>query len=159
MLPSALGGALAAPFQGPLTDSPFQRLFYDPDNTRVETWQRLMAYGTADTSGAVARQLAKLVATGDFTSADGALDFRAAMGGIEAPVLVVAGRLDRIAPTAAVRDGYAALGGAKEWLLVSRANGTVAEYGHMDLVVGERAPEEVWSRVLDFFTRAARQEQ
>lgn len=159
MLPSAFGAALAAPFQGPLTDSPFQRLFYDPDNTRVETWQRLMAYGTADTSGAVGNQMAKLVATGDFRSNDGAIDFRAAMRGIEVPVMVVAGRLDRIAPTAAVRDGYDALGGKKEWLLISRANGSAAEYGHMDLVVGERAPDEVWSRVLDFFTRQARQEQ
>ena len=68
-------------------------------------------------------------------------------------MLVVAGRLDRVALCPAVYDAYRALGGPKEWLLISRANGAVAEYGHMDLVIGDRAPTEVWTPVLEFFNR------
>ena len=51
-------------------------------------------------------------------------------------------------------DGYRALGGPKEWLLITRGNGAKGEYGHMDLVIGERASTEVWPRVLKFFDKA-----
>lgn len=151
--PSALGALLAAPWQGAVDDGPFQRLFYDPSNTRLDVWQRLMAYGTADVSWAVARQLTGMMRDGRFTSADGSIDFRAGLKSVKTPVLVVAARKDRIALVPAVRDAYRALGGPKQWLLVSVANGARAEYGHMDLVVGEHAPQDVWAPVLDFLSR------
>jgi poly(3-hydroxyalkanoate) synthetase len=151
--PSALGAALAAPWQGAVDDGPFQRLFYDPANTRIDVWQRLMAYGTADVSFGVARQLTQMTRDGKFTSGDGKIDFRAGLAEVKTPVLVVAGRKDHIALTPAVRDAYRALGGPKEWLLVSVANGAHAEYGHMDLVIGEHAPADVWTPVLDFLDR------
>ena len=159
MVPSAFGAHVGGPILSSYTDSPVERLLYNPENVTPETWAHLLAYGTADTSGAVGLFMAGLVTRGSLTSGDGSLDFRKGLATVTTPVLVVAGRLDRLAPTAAVRDGYDALGGPKEWLLISRANGALAEYGHMDLVIGERAPDEVWSRVLDFFTRHARQEQ
>ena len=80
-------------------------------------------------------------------------DFRADMARVHTPVIVVAGKLDRVAPTPAVKDGFRALGGPKRWLLITRANGALGEYGHMDLVIGERAPAEVFRPVLDFFTQ------
>ncbi len=158
MVPSSTGAWLAAPFQGLIDDGPFQRFFYIPGNTELEAWKRLMAYGTAPVSGAVAGQLVSIIATGDFTSADGTRNFREGLHQVTTPVLVVAGRLDRVALSPAVYDAYRALGGPKEWLLISRANGTVAEYGHMDLVIGERAPTEVWTPVLEFFNRHAEKE-
>jgi poly(3-hydroxyalkanoate) synthetase len=79
---------------------------------------------------------------------------RADMAKIRTPVIVVAGRLDRIAAVPAVKDGYRALGGPKEWLLITRANGAQGEYGHMDLVIGDRAPTEVWTKILGFFSGA-----
>jgi pimeloyl-ACP methyl ester carboxylesterase len=151
MIPSDLGSHLSVPVQGMIDDGPFQRFFYNPENTKLESWQRLMAYGVAGVSTGVAQQLLKVVETTNFTSADGTLDFRKSMREIKTPILVVGARLDRIALTPAVYDGYRALGGEKKWLLISRANGASAEYGHMDLVIGEYAPEDVWSKVLDFF--------
>lgn len=151
VLPSQLGAGLAAPFQGIVDDGPFQRLFYNPESTDTTTWQRLMVSGTADTAGGVARQLLSLVSTSRFTNADGSIDFRQAMGSIRTPVLVVAAKLDRIAPTPAVKDGYRALGGPKAWRLITAANGARGEYGHMDLVIGERAGDEVFPQVLAFF--------
>lgn len=151
MIPAGLGARLSAPFQGIVDDGPFQRLFYDPHSTELEAWQRLMVYGTADVSGGTALQLISLMETGEFRSRDGKLDLRADMAKIRTPVLVVAGRLDRIAVVPAVKDGYRALGGPKAWLLVTRANGAKGEYGHMDLVIGHRAADEVWAKVLRFF--------
>ncbi len=153
MLPSQFGAQLSAPLQTVFDDGPFQRFFYNPESTRPETWQRLVVYGTADTAGGAAKQLLSLVETSRFTSADGRMDFRADMSRIRTPVIVVAGKLDRVAPTPAVKDGYRALGGPKRWLLITRANGARGEYGHMDLVIGERAGDEVFRPVLDFFTQ------
>ncbi len=150
MIPSAFGAGLASPFQS--DDGPFQRLFYNPQSTDPEAWRRLMVYGTADVAGGTALQLIELIQTGRFTSADGKIDLRADMAKITTPVIVVAARLDRIAVAPAVKDGYRALGGPKEWLLITRANGARGEYGHMDLVIGDRAPTEVWSKVLAFFS-------
>lgn len=151
LLPSQLGAALGAPFMTLVRDGPFQRFFYNPESTDPAAWQRLVVYGTADTAGGTAQQLLSLIATGRFTSKDGQLDFRADMARIRTPVLVVAAKLDRVALTPAVMDGYRALGGPKRWLLITRANGALGEYGHMDLVIGERAPDEVFRPVLDFF--------
>lgn len=154
MIPSGTGAFLASPFQGAMEDGPFQRMFYNPQSTDLETWRRLMVYGTAPVSGGAALQLISLMDGGQFQSFDGKIDLRADMAKITTPIIVVAGRLDRIAVAPAVKDGYRALGGPKEWLLITRANGSRGEYGHMDLVIGERASKEVWPKLIKFFDRA-----
>ncbi|MHB8877270.1 MAG: alpha/beta fold hydrolase [Myxococcaceae bacterium] len=154
-VPSGLASQLTAGAQTALDDGPIQRLLYNPRNVTPQTWRRLAAIGTANISGAVALQFISQVKTGAFGSADGKLDYRKDLGKVRTPVLVVAGKLDHIAITPAVKDGYRALGGEKEWLLLSEESGAQADYGHMDLVVGERAATEVWPRVLDFFDRHA----
>ena len=154
MVPSSLGSHVAAPLVGVISDGPFERFFYNSQSTDPEAWRRLMIYGTADVAGGTALQLIELVQTGKFQSADGKIDLRADMAKIRTPVIVVAGRLDRIAVAPAVKDGYRALGGPREWLLITRANGARGEYGHMDLVIGERAGDEVWSKILAFLDRA-----
>jgi polyhydroxyalkanoate synthase len=153
LIPSELGAHLSAPFQTLGEDGLFERMLYNRESTTPEAWQRLILYGTANTAGGVARQLLPLMQDGRFVSADGSRDFKAGMATIRVPVIVVAGKLDRVAPTPAVKDGFRALGGPKRWLLITRANGTLGEYGHMDLVIGERAPDEVFRPVLDFFNQ------
>ncbi len=152
-IPSGLGAFILSPLTGFIDDGPVELLLYNRSNTPHEVWGRLLAYGTADIAGGVAHQLALMASTGEFKSVDGAIDFKHDMATVKTPVLVVAARLDRTAPVPAVKDGYRALGGAKEWLLVSEANHAKAEYGHMDLVLGDRAGDEVWSKVLEFFDR------
>jgi pimeloyl-ACP methyl ester carboxylesterase len=153
---TAWGAHAVVGLQGLVDEGPFERLFYVNGNTSLESWKRLIAYGTADIASGVAAQFVALVVHGTFASADGQIDFRKDMAKVTTPVLVVAARLDRLALTPAVYDGYRALGGNKQWLLISRANGALAEYGHMDLVVGDRANTEVWTPVLQFFNRHAR---
>ena len=152
-IPSSGGAGLVNPVQTFFDDGPLERFFYNPLSTTHQTWSRLLSYGTADVAGGTAVQLLALVRTGKFASADGSIDFRRDMAKIVTPVQVVAGRLDRIALAPAVRDGYRALGGPREWVLVTRANGASVEYGHMDLVIGEKASVEVWPKVLRFLDR------
>jgi poly(3-hydroxyalkanoate) synthetase len=149
-LPSQLAARLVAPFQTLFDDDPVQRFFYNPESTLPTTWQRLVAFGVADTAAGTLRQLLPLLDDGKFTSVDGSIDFRAAMQSIRTPILVVAAKLDRVAPTPAVKDGFFALSGPKRWMLITRANGAHGEYGHMDLVIAEHADRDVFEPVLDF---------
>jgi polyhydroxyalkanoate synthase len=155
ILPLAAAAQLAPDFDPESPTNPLQLLLYNPKNTLPDTWKKLTTLGTADLSGGLALQLLRMVTDGGFNSADETIDYRKDMARIRVPVLVVAGKLDRVGTPVAVKDGYRALGGPKGWLLISEANGAEAEYGHMDLLLGERAPEEVWVKVLDFLNRHA----
>jgi hypothetical protein len=66
------------------------------------------------------------------------------MADIRIPVMFIAGAKDLLAPPAAIRVAQLALGGTTEWVLASRAQGYCADYGHADLVLGRRAPEEIF---------------
>ncbi len=149
--PSELGAHLAAPLQHSMPDGPLERLLFNPESTRVETFERLLAQGTADTAGGTGHQLVKLV-TGHFESADGSIDFRRDLQRVRTPILVVAAKLDRVAPTPAVKDAYRLIGGPKAWRLITRANGAAGEYGHMDLLLAEHAADDVWAPALQFLS-------
>ena len=41
------------------------------------------------------------------------------------------------------------------WAVIGVESGAKADYGHMDLVMGDRAKDEVWPKVLAFFDRHA----
>jgi poly(3-hydroxyalkanoate) synthetase len=153
---TAWGAHAVVGLQGISAEGPFERLFYVTGNTTLQSWKRLIAYGTADIAGGVAAQFVQLVLSSNFVSSDAQRDFRKDLAQVTTPVIVVAARLDRLALTPSVYDGYRALGGDKQWLLISRAHGAVAEYGHMDLVIGDRASTEVWTPVLQFFNRHER---
>lgn len=152
-VPMASAALLSVPIHGRVDGDPLQRLLYNPKNVTPATWRRLVAIGTGDVSGALWAQVSGMIESGRFESADRKLDYRRDMGSIRTPVIVVAGKIDRIAVPPAVKDGYRALGGPKEWFLAGEENGLVADYGHMDLVIGERASTEVWPRLLRFFDR------
>jgi pimeloyl-ACP methyl ester carboxylesterase len=153
VIPVSKLALLTLPVQGRI-DGPMERLLFNPANTQVKTWQRLIEIGTGDVATGVWFQLAQML-EGRFASADGAVDYRAAMAEVRTPVLVVAGKLDRFGTPPAVRAGYRALGGPKQWLLLGEASGTRHDYGHMDFLVGEHAAEEVWPLLLSFFERQA----
>lgn len=81
----------------------------------------------------------------------GPFAFEAQLAGIEVPVLVIAGAADRLAPPAAVAAAAAQLrGAAVRYHAMGLAQGLSAEYGHVDLLLGRRAPEEIYPRILDF---------
>lgn len=150
LLPTVALAQASLPLSGQLPDNPMDLLLYNPENVTQATWKKLIAYGIADLSGALALQMVDFIRTGRFGSADGEIDYRKDLARVRNPVLVVAGKLDRIAPPTAVRDGYRALGGPKRWKLVGEDTGAKADYGHMDLILGERAATEVWRPMLDF---------
>lgn len=94
-----------------------------------------------------------------FQSADGRTDYRASVATVDAPLLVVGGSVDALAPEAATR-AYFELARAssthpRALALFGRAHGHSAEYGHGDLVLGRRAHLEVYPVIERFLAAAA----
>jgi pimeloyl-ACP methyl ester carboxylesterase len=96
-------------------------------------------------SRAKLRQLAGWATTGTFASADGSLDYRRNLRRIETPTLVVAGACDRLATPETVAAAFEGINtSAKRVLVLGTENGLGSDYGHVDMILGRRAPDEVF---------------
>ena len=70
---------------------------------------------------------------------------------INVPVMALGGSLDRVAPPASVAAAASRLASRDvRYREMGRRFGDRADYGHVDLLVGRAAPEEVYPFVLDF---------
>lgn len=135
------------------TDGPLEKMLISYENTTPETWRRFLAVGVDDLPRGLAAQFARWLSQDRFDSRDGTVDYLAGLSKVTVPVLVVAGKIDGIAPPWAVRPAFDALGGEKRWLLLSEANGQGADYNHMDMLLGEHAAADLWGRVATFLDR------
>jgi pimeloyl-ACP methyl ester carboxylesterase len=103
----------------------------------------------------VLSQLADWIHHDAFRSLDGAVDYRAVVARLTAPVLVVGGSVDALAPlpaTEALSELVPA--GHRQLARFGVAFGHRADYGHGDLVLGRYADQEVFP-VIDAFLSAA----
>lgn len=151
---AAVPNAMLAPLTAPISPSlegPVELLVVNLENVEAAVWQRLMVVGTADMAGGVLRQFQKDIVDDRFESADGKVDYLAGLRAVKTPVLVVAGKADRIAPTDAVKPAYLSLAGDKRFFIAGTEQGFAYDYGHCDLTIGERAPEELWPELHRWF--------
>ena len=94
------------------------------------------------------RQFIHWALSGEFCSCDRSIDYRANLGRVTAPALLIAGAADRFASPDTVRFAYDHLGSEqKEYREFAARLGDTADYGHVDLIFGRHAPEEVFSPV------------
>ena len=85
------------------------------------------------------------------SSSSGPYDYEFNLGNIRAPVLVISGAVDKVATPASVRAAVERLTGSDvRWRQMGLQSGDRADYGHVDLMVGRNAPEEVYPVMLDF---------
>jgi len=83
-----------------------------------------------------------------FTRGDGLLDYSTNLDRITTPVQIFAGAGDGLTPPADVRTVYDRISSTdKEWILCGRDHGFTADFGHIDLVLGTRAPAEVFPHI------------
>ncbi|QRK05455.1 alpha/beta fold hydrolase [Archangium violaceum] len=154
-LDMGLLSSLTAPVQAWLRGNPVERFVFDTRNTPRERWRRFASCVFGELSGGVVEDFVRMSRTGRFTSREGGRDYREGLARVRVPVLVMAGEGDQLASVRAVHDGYLALGGPKAWRLLGTRTGLAADYGHVDLILGDRAPLEVWTPLLVFLERAA----
>jgi pimeloyl-ACP methyl ester carboxylesterase len=153
-LPLEAATLLTLPIHG-AWDGPIERALISFDNVDPEVWRRFIAVGADGISGGVLKQASRFVESGRLVSRDGAIDYVVRLGSARTPTLFVAGRGDNMVPAAMVRAAYDAFGGEKAYRVIGRADGARADYAHMDLLLGERAAEEVWGPLLAWLNAPA----
>jgi predicted alpha/beta hydrolase len=117
----------------------------NPENIDHPTVGRALRLALENVPRVKLQQLARWAAEGAFCSADGQTDYRAGLGSIRVPLLVIAGAADRLATPEAVGCVLDHLGAAETtYVQLGRAHGHTVDYGHVDVVLGRRAPEEVF---------------
>jgi len=137
--------------------SPVDMLFYNPDNVDLPVLTSLFLYAAEDSPRPLVKQLLQLAATGELRSYDGKYNYTANLSKVKTPVMFLAGKVDNMAVPEAVRYAYHAVSSKeKGFRLFGLANGDSIDYGHNDLIIGRRAPKEVYPVILDWLSRHAR---
>jgi pimeloyl-ACP methyl ester carboxylesterase len=137
-----------APFLGhvtlPLTDA-----LINPQAIAPRVLRKVYANLVSSMGYRLLHQLADWSAHDVFRSRDGRVDYRARLRSVDTPVLVLGGSRDALAsPKAVLGQGELLGSGDKTVMLFGTENGDALDYGHGDLLFGERAPQEVYPRIL-----------
>ena len=125
----------------------------NPDNVDRPTVGRALRLSLENVPRAKLQQLATWAHEGVFASVDGRIDYRARLSRIDVPLLAIAGAADRLAPPEGVALALEGMAPSRvQFLELSRARGFTADYGHVDLILGRNAPDEVFSRIASWIT-------
>lgn len=114
----------------------------NPANVSLPVYRKMAANVMHPTSSPVLRELAGAI-TGKGMRDSRGRDYRKLLAdtGYRFPILAISGMADRqCSPLAAARFGT-------HWKTFSALNGYCADYGHDDLIMGPRAPEETWPAI------------
>lgn len=87
-----------------------------------------------------------------FRSKDRKIDYRARMAGAQLPILVMSAPADKLGTPAAVARAVDLLGRA-EHVVCGKEHGFSYDYGHVDIVFGKGAPDEVFPHFEAFYAR------
>jgi predicted alpha/beta hydrolase len=127
----------------------------NPDNVDHALVGMALRRAMTNVSRAKLRQLAGWARTGTFSSADGSLDYRRNLRRVQTPTLVVAGACDRLATPETVAEAFEAIRtAAKRFVVLGTEAGLASDYGHVDMILGRRAPDEVFPLVADWLRDA-----
>jgi pimeloyl-ACP methyl ester carboxylesterase len=152
-LDSALFGSVAAD----LNRGPFrlrvQEQLYNPANYEPATIDAALRTIASPMSRGEMAHFARMLERERFTSWDGSVDYLDALGSVSVPAFLVAGTADRVVPTAWVEAYVDAFSGPVEVFRAGTETGLVADYGHLDFALGERADEEIFPRVAAWLDR------
>ncbi len=151
VIPSPLAARIQAALPGRLT--PVDDLLF---NDLAEEHRELMYHRVVSPLvGGELRQFGQALHSGTFQDAEGSVDYGEALARIQTPTLVIAGRADRIAPPDRVLSYYEGVGAEeKRFVIAGRAHGFAADYGHLDLTLGDHAASEIYPLIADWVDRA-----
>ena len=121
-----------------------ERFFYNPENIDEEVKTRLLDDALAEIHPGVLDHLLLMIRRGEFVSARGDFSYRKALGKIRLPILLVGGEGDMVAPPESLRVVHRAVGSKDRTLRIVGAGPKSPSYGHVDLLVGRKAREEVF---------------
>jgi pimeloyl-ACP methyl ester carboxylesterase len=147
LLPFGAFTHLLAPLMGRV-GNPLELFNFWPTNAEPEIVRAVHANAFGAIPVSLLRSLATTFEPEGLTSRDGALRYFASAARFPAPLLLLAGSEDRQCPVSTVEATAEAIGRDRAKVeSFGRAFGHEDEYGHFDLVLGRRAPTEVWPRL------------
>lgn len=147
-LPYSTPGKLLAPII-PLFKYTTGRLVANPKNMRNSDFQKLAFLVPQDLPTSLLAQVADWYATGEFKGAKGVVRYDQLFDRVKVPTLLVSGAADRLTPTKDIQHVFDRIGSAdKKLLQFGRESGCRYDYGHIDLVLGQYAPREVFPHLL-----------
>jgi pimeloyl-ACP methyl ester carboxylesterase len=151
-LPLAGPARAAAPFG--LPPGPIGPYLLNAENVEPAVIRQALAHAMVDVPGGLARQFARWVRHNTFDGDDG-FDYRAKLGAVWQPLLTVAGAADLLVPPDDAHAAAAWVRGPVEQVTAGLKMGLSVDYGHGDLVLGRRAPDELFPLIADFLARHA----
>ncbi|MGE0325013.1 MAG: alpha/beta hydrolase [Polyangiaceae bacterium] len=126
-----------------------------PSNIEAGLNRRLHANAFETIPIALLEQLSSAFEPSGLASRDGRVHYLDARQSLDAPTLLVAGSVDPQATLEAIRASARLLGREARVLELGRSHGCRDEYGHWDLLIGRRAPQEVWPKLLEWLEQHA----
>jgi len=125
--------------------APPEMLFFARENVSPSALARFLYRGTVGLSPGVLRQFRSFLVEGCFTSADGKRNYTEQLERIETPLLAIAGNADNLALPEGVRHVYQHVSSEqKRFKVFGLAFDAQSDYGHLDLLLGRQAPNDVY---------------
>jgi pimeloyl-ACP methyl ester carboxylesterase len=127
------------------------KLLHNPENITGAVIRRVAVNAASNFGRNEMLQFSDWLEHDVFRSIDHRRDYRGGLAKIQTPLLFIAGNKDLIAPPPSVKDAHDAVASAdKRFVIASRAQAFEANYGHLDLVLGQQAPREIFPLVVDW---------
>jgi predicted alpha/beta hydrolase len=131
----------------------------NPENIDRGTVGRALRLSLENVPRAKLQQFARWAHSGVFRSVDEQIDYRTGLAAVTLPMLVVAGSVDRLATPQAVGCALDHLPArSATYLEFGRTHGYTTDYGHVDIILGQRAPAEVFPAIAHWLIEHASDE-
>jgi len=143
-------GALLVPFM-PLFKATLGHLFGNPQNLSTTDLSKLVVVTPTNLPTSLIYQFACWYAEDGFCDAYANVHYYRELHRITVPALLIAGAVDKLTPPEDIAYVHDHIGSADKTLMTfGKASGCRYDYGHIDLVLGKYAPEEVWPHIFDW---------
>lgn len=129
-------------------DGPAELLLMSRELTTAARWREFIAVGVDDPPKGLMTQMVEWGERRQFASLDHETNYLEGLRNVRVPMLVVAGKVDAIAPPWNVRPAFERLGASeKRWLELGEANGMAGDYNHMDMLLSVHAQKDLYPRI------------
>jgi len=150
MLDLKFGAQVVSPITGRFI-TPIEELVYNKEVVSSTTIRRLMKNGVENIAPGLSIQFTDWIKSGKEYTKDGSFNYRDSFKEIKIPSLFLAGARDHIAIRESVRFAFENTGSKiKELKIMGQEGGFPVDYCHTGLVLGDRAPLDIFPQVLEW---------
>ncbi|MBL7071655.1 MAG: alpha/beta fold hydrolase [Candidatus Omnitrophica bacterium] len=139
-----------------IVKNPIEELLFETENMYGEVLIRFFRSCIDDTSAGVVTQFSDSIRRGEILSSDRRFSYTGNMHRIKVPILIMGGGKDGFVDAEALKNVYDTVSSRdKDFVVISKANGYSADYGHCDLVIGKNAEQDVYPVILNWLDKRA----